>query len=341
MKIGLTSDMHFGYTHGSKVNEAGVNVREQDFYDAAFLGLHSLLSRGVDIIVDGGDIAHVPAPKKRAISNLINLINQAEIPFYSVDGNHTSLKSSSDIHLYDILNQECKNFHGFIGHGITHHGIAMVPHAYDPNITMSRIEEVMKIGDPIMLVGHFAATDIVYDNARVPFEFLPADIPVFLGHYHRHTEQVRPLPTYIGSTEHTAWDQWNYPTGVSIYDTSAGTLEYITHHSRKFVNLLATDENYLDIFDEEDLTDAVVRLTIETGREKYGTLNLRETKRKAQAAGALSFHYRRAKDKKDETNRVEAQEVTSLTESWNTFVDDISVDDRDRVRELGIEALNA
>lgn len=335
-----------GYSNGSRVIAdgpmAGTNVREADFISAAFAAVTNLKQANVDFIIDGGDIAHVPAPKKRAIAKLIELIKYAEVPFYSVDGNHTSLKSASDVHLYHILNQECPNFHGFIGHGITHQGIGMVPHSYEPAVTMSRIEDVMEL-NPVMLVGHWASSDIEFDNARVPVKFLP-DIPVFLGHYHRHTEQVRPLPTYIGSTERTAWDQWDYPTGVTVYDTDTGMVEYIQHSTRRFVNLIGDTENYLDLFESEDLADAIVRLTITAGRQEYGTLNFREAKKRAFAAGALTYHHRRAKDKDEETNDVETAEVTSVNDAWLEHIrtTDISKGvNRERIEELGLEALNA
>lgn len=343
MKVGLISDIHMGYSHGTKAIAdgpmAGVNVREKDFIDAAFTAVTNLKKENVDFIVDAGDIAHVPAPKKRAISKLIELIKYAEVPFYSVDGNHTSLKSVSDIHLYHILNQECQNFHGWVGHGITHQGVGMVPHSYNPDVTMGRIEEVMGL-NPIMLVGHWAASDIKYDNSQVPLDFLPDDIPVFLGHFHKHTEQKK--PTYIGSTERTAWDQWDYPTGVSVYDTDTGTLKYIQHPTRKFVNLLGNSENYLDVIASEDLTDAIVRLTITAGRQEYGTLNFREAKRRAHAAGALTYHHRRAKDKNEEAETAETVEISSVNDAWIEHIrtaDLENIQNRERIEQLGLEAL--
>lgn len=345
MRIGIVSDLHIGYHHGSRVTvvgrpdgtPAGVNVREQDFIDAAFAAVNNLLQRNVDLIVDGGDIAHVAAPKKRAIQALIDLIRMAGVNWYSADGNHTSLKGAGDIHLYDILQSEVGNFFGYTEAGVSRQGIALVPHSYDPEVTKRRIANVMA-QDPIMLVGHWAASDIQFDAAQVPLEFLPNDIPVFLGHYHRHTEQESPLPNYIGSTERTAWDQWDYPTGATVYDTSTGSIEFILHKTRPFVDLIATPENYLDVMDEENLEDAIVRLTIHATGQEYGALNTTEAKRKAYGLGALAYHHRRAKDK-NQTASVETYEDRSIDEAWQEHAKSKRVSSK--IRDLGLEALNA
>lgn len=340
MKLGIVSDLHIGYHHGSRVNSDGVNVREQDFIDAATAALTNLKDRGVDMILDGGDMAHVAAPKKRAIQSLIDLINFVEVPFLSADGNHTSLKGAGDIHLYDILSSECRNFFGAKDERVWQgdYKVGLIPHAYDPEVTKERIGRVME-SQPDILVGHWAASDIQYDSAQVPLEFLPTDIPVFLGHYHRHTEQRSPLPNYIGSTEHTAWDQWDYPTGATIFDTETWTIEYILHKTRRFVNLEANADNFLDLLDEENLEDAIVRLTITAGAKEYGALNTSQAKRKAYALGALAYHHRRAKDKNSSEPSVETYEDRSLEEAWTDHAKSRKVSKR--IKELGLEALNA
>src|SRR3712207_3645967 len=105
--------MHLGYHRGTKVNKSGVNVREQDVIDAAFAGVRNLLDAGVSAIVDLGDMAHVPAPKKRAVLALIELVSSSGIPWYSANGNHTLQRSSSDIHLYNVLATQCPSFKGY------------------------------------------------------------------------------------------------------------------------------------------------------------------------------------------------------------------------------------
>ncbi len=339
MIIGLVSDIHLGYHHGSKVNEHGVNIREQDFIDAGFAAITNLKKAGVEMIVDGGDLAHIPAPKKRAIQALIDLINYAEVPFLSADGNHTSIKSAGDIHLYDILSNECPNFFGATDWKVWlgDYKVALIPHSYEPEVTIRRISEAMDL-DPHMLVGHWAASDIQYDSAQVPLEYLPTDIPVYLGHYHRNTPPRPGMPNYIGSTEHTAWDQWDYPTGVTVYDTDTGASKYIEHPIRPWINLEATPENYLDSLKMVDLEDALVRLTITATREEYGALNTREAKRQAYALGALAYHNRRAKDKTEKEAVVDAYEARPLEESWGEYAKRNHVPKR--IRELGIEALN-
>ena len=342
MKIGLISDIHFGFHHGSRVNEQGVNVREQDFIDAGNAALSNLVSRGVDVIVDGGDMAHVPAPKKRAISALIDHVRGVDpLRYLSADGNHTALKSTSDVHLYHILNQECPNFVGAVGGPVlTEEGIALIPHDYDPEVVKRRIEIVMQ-EDPIMLVGHFAANP-AYDRAgSLDPAFLPTDIPVWLGHYHRHVESERGNINYIGSTERTAWDQWEFPTGATIFDTATGEVEYVEHDARRHVNLLADTSNYLDVFENEDLNDAIVRLTITATPEEWNALDTRRTTRLAAAGGALEFTQRRAKDKNKEEPELAATDSESIVDGWKKHVSSSDTTFREEVEKRGIEVLNA
>lgn len=342
MKVGLISDIHFGYHHGSRVNEEGVNVREQDFIDAGNAALSNLVSRGVDVIVDGGDMAHVPAPKKRAIGALIDHVRSVDpLRYLSADGNHTALKSTSDMHLYSILHQECPNFVSAVkGPVLTEEGIALVPHDYDPEVVKRRIDQVMA-EQPVMLVGHFAANP-AYDRAgSIDPDFLPTDIPVWLGHYHNHVEAERGNLNYIGSTERTAWDQWEFPTGATILDLDTGEVEYIEHESRRFVNLLADTTNYLDVFEGVDLNDAVVRLTITATPEEWNTLDTNRTKRLAAAGGALEYSQRRAKDKTKEEPELVAADSESIVAGWKKHVASSDTQMREEVEKRGIEVLSA
>ena len=340
MKIGLISDIHFGYHHGSRVNADGVNVREQDFIDAGSAALSNLVSRGVDVIVDGGDMAQVPAPKQRAISALIEHVRGVDpLRYLSADGNHTSLKSTADIHLYEILSQECPNFVGAVGGPmLTEEGIALIPHDYDPEVVKRRIDQVMA-EEPMMIVGHFAASNVPFDRTKVDVAFLPRHIPVWLGHYHCHTLSSDGLPNYIGSTERTGWDQWEFPTGATIFDTDTGETEYIPHDARKFVNLVADATNYLDVFEGVDLNDAIVRLSITATPQEWDALDTNRTKRLAAASNALEYSQRRTKDANKEDVNVEPAGSESIVEGWKKHVASSDTANRKEVEARGIEVL--
>lgn len=341
MRVGLISDIHFGYHTANRVSERGVNVREQDFIDAGNAALSNLAGAGVDVIVDGGDMAHVPAPKKRAIAALIEHVRSVDwLRYLSADGNHTSLKSASDIHLYDILAQECPNFVGARQPMVTEERIALIPHSYDPMEVAAWIDQVMK-EDPILLVGHFAAGNVPFDKTRVDLKYIPTEIPVWLGHYHKHTEYDVPLPHYIGSTEHTGWDQWDYPTGVTVFDTDTGETEYIQHPHRRFINIEAGPDDYLDLIRRDDMEDAIVRLTITATPEKWNTLDTRITQRIAREAGTLIFTQRRAKDKSEDKRDPAEVTTEDLTAGWKSRLNnsDVPEDLRPDVEQKGIEVL--
>ncbi len=345
MRVGLISDIHFGYHVGNKVDERGINVREQDFIDAGRAALNNLVNAGVDIIVDGGDMAHVPAPKKRAIAALIDHVRSVDfLRYLSADGNHTSLKSTSDIHLYDILSQECPNFVGAREPMVTEEGIALIPHSYDPEEVARYIDTAMK-SDPILMVGHFAASNVPFDRSKVDLKYIPKSIPVWLGHYHRHTEygpEFPGIPQYIGSTEHTGWDQFDFPTGVTIIDTDApDRVQYIQHPHRVHVDIVADQTNYLDKLRDQHLEDAIVRLTINVDGQEWHALDTRTTQRMAREKGALIFTQRRGKDKPEAEVEVGEINTEDLTEGWKRRINasDVPAELRPEVEKKGIEVL--
>jgi hypothetical protein len=150
-------------------------------------------------------------------------------------------------------------------------------------------------------------------------------------------------PHYIGSTEKTGWDQWDYPTGVTIFDTETGEAEYIEHETRRFVNIEATAENYMDLMRQDGLEDAIVRLTIKASPAEWNTLDTRTTQRIAQEAGTLIFTQRRAKDKDTPQSRLEAVDTEDLASGWKSRLNDSKVPPelRPDVEKKGIEALHA
>lgn len=342
MRYGLISDIHFGYHSGSRTNSEGVNVREQDHYDAAFEAMAALKSMDVDIILDMGDMAEVPAPKKRAILELISLVRFSGVPYYSVDGNHTSLKSSSDIHIYDILSNECDNFRGYRGPAFDRYsGVSFVPHSYDNDTIRDYIEEAVK-RDTEILVGHWAADDIPYVG-QVGKRDLPTGIRIFLGHYHNYRPSPEHDPTYVGSTEKTAWDQWDYPTGAGVFDSDTGEYTRIDIPTRQWEDVNTGAEDAVEVLSSRELTDRIVRLTVHATPQEYTLVDQVACKAIAREAGATAFTMRR----KSPVVTGEVEQVMagtdSLTDEWKNYMAHAELPkgvSRKRIMELGIEHLN-
>lgn len=361
MRIGLISDMHLGFTRGTKtVNE--VNVREQDFIDAAQTAVQNLLEAEVQVIVDAGDMAEVAAPKKRAVLALIDIIRESETLWFSANGNHTLQRTRSDLHLYDVLGAMCSNFRGFVEPTY----VEQINGIFVPYSTAASVQESLAVlceehPEADFVVGHWSAEDAPYPGDHVRLGDLPRGIPTFLGHYHRRQVGVvpdphsltildlsreaigdRPFPLYIGATERSKWNEWDNPTGVAVWDTSTGLLEFIEHHTRPWVDLHADAETFMEAVDDRDIEGAIVRLTVNASREQYKALDLVGLRKKVRTLDPLEFEVRRQSEKTKEAERTSAEATFSLKDDWAEHIKGARLAkgvDRALVKQIGEDAL--
>jgi DNA repair exonuclease SbcCD nuclease subunit len=344
-KIGFISDIHAGYYRGSKVNSEGVNQREADIYAAARRGVENLCYAGVDVIVDLGDMAHVPAPKKRAVRFLIELVRFAGVPFYSANGNHTLQRTASDIHLYDVIAEYATNFRGYTA-GFYNEDLRglFIPYGTSDEIrsTLALLPE-----DASFIAGHWAADDVPFPGDHVRVDDLPKHVPTFLGHYHtrkntyaRTGTTIDRHPIYIGSTERFAWGEADNPTGVAIWDTETKALEFIDHETRRWVDIVVTSDDYLEDAHYEQVEDSISRVTIKATAEEYTALDLVALRRKLSPS--LEYQVRRhAKD--DQIRTVTAAGGLSLSTGWRDHIKSAKIPKgitKKEVEQVGIEAIS-
>lgn len=350
--------MHLGFTRGTRT-ENEINIREQDFIDAADQAVRNLVNARVDVIVDAGDMAEVAAPKKRAVLALIELVGMTGLPWYSANGNHTLQRTRSDLHLYDVLGAMCPDFRGYTSATYVPdlNGI-FVPYSTAASITESLGMLLEEHPDADFVVGHWSAEDAPYPGDHVSLGDLPRGIPTFLGHFHRRQigsldphqlyifdlsrEAIgdAPFPIYIGATERSKWNEWDNPTGVAVWDTDTGLLEFIEHEARPWINLHADAENYMEALDR-DLEGAIVRLTIEASREQYKALDIVGVKRKARESNPLEFEVRRHSEKTSEV-QTPAEATFSLKDDWAAHIKNARLSkglDRALVKQIGDDAL--
>lgn len=319
MKIGLITDIHAGYSRGSRDNAHGVNQREQDVLDAARAAVDNLVSEKVDAIVDLGDIAHVPAPKKRALMTLVDVIRNSEVPWYSANGNHTLQRTRSDLHLYDVLNILCQNFNGYTTPTLVRElGFYLIPYG-------TEVEALQDIPDDTQFIGgHFACDDVPFPGEHVSVAQLPKDIPTFLGHYHTRkgnvsvsTEAIEVTlgggvnhranpyrsfmpglstvkydgPLYIGATERFAWGEAKNPTGVYILDSDSKIGHFKDHPTREWVDITIGHEGVMDALKQRDIEGKIVRVTVNATVPEYHGIDIKAIREYAR--GALEFQIRR------------------------------------------------
>lgn len=308
MKIGLLADLHLGYSHGTKTNKDGVNQREQDVIDAAMKAVDILIENKVDAIVDAGDLAHVPAPKKRALMTLFSMMERASpIKFYSVNGNHTLVRTNSDVHLYDVLRDRCENFRGYTKPTYVEEIRGyFVPYSTNSEEIREWLSSTPE--EAAFVVGHWACDDVPFPGEHILTEELP-NIPVFLGHY--HTRKVG-QPTYIGATERFAWGEWQNPTGVAIFEPPGfQDLEFIPIPTREWVDIRRTDKDYLDI---PDVKDKITRVSITCSIQEYQQLDMVKLRKKLD--GALEYQVRRMEPDSETEEEIPTILTASLYDSW-------------------------
>lgn len=341
MKIGVLADAHVGYFHGNRAAN-GVNIRESDVIRSFQAALENLANEGVEAILDLGDLANTPSPRKRAIAALIRTINEIDLPFYSVNGNHTLVRSQADIHLYELLESQCPKFHGFTEPGEALGGY-MIPYG-DKDEVVSHLQ--LLPADFSFIAGHWACSDVPYPGDHVPVGELPREKPVLLGHYHRRSAGVagnrRPpfLPIYVGSTDKFAWGEWNNPTGAAIFED--GKIRFVDHQTREWVNLTANADNYLEVVRAHEIENAIVRLSIESTSEQYQSLDLVSVRK--ELAPSLEYQIRRtdlgATDEQEESQAL--SQVFSIEENWKEHIKTAKIPrgvKRKDVETRGLEAL--
>lgn len=337
MKLGFISDLHFGYYRGNKVDQFGVNQREADIYTAGRQGIRNLLYAGVDAIIDLGDMAHVPSPKKRAITRLVDLINSAGVPYYSVNGNHTLQRTKSDINLYDVLYQYADNFHGYVVPTIVEAvGGFFIPYGTAEEVRQALIDAEDEDYD--FIVGHWACDDVPFPGDHITVADLP-NTEVFLGHYHTRKPHALNHPTYIGSTERFAWGEWQNPTGVAVFDTETRRLEFINHETRRWHDIEVDHDQYLEDGLYEDIEGNILRVTINATPEQYASLDLVQLRKRL--APALEFQIRRTTDKESNRNGTTSTAGIPLNEVWHKYAKSVKIDKaiKKRVIAIGEEAL--
>ncbi|MEM6966847.1 MAG: DNA repair exonuclease [Bacteroidota bacterium] len=238
MKIIHFSDTHLGYHELDKLSSSGINLREQDVYDAFEKVVDAALEIKPDLILHSGDFFHRPSPANRPmIFGLEQLarLSEANIPIVIIAGNHETPKTifTSPIlkafrtvpNVYPIFSQryETLEFGDLVVHGI--------PHINDDNVELSEMDKIVPIKGKfniIMLhtsIGKSYMMDEYGEKLFPPerLELLDQFDYVALGHWHNF-QKVSKLKTawYCGSTERMSETEAKQEKGFCVFDLEKG-----------------------------------------------------------------------------------------------------------------------
>jgi DNA repair exonuclease SbcCD nuclease subunit len=234
MRILHFSDTHLGFQAFDKVNEAGVNTREQDVYDAFEHVVQRILSIKPDIVVHSGDFFHRPSPSNRALTfglEQLRLIGSAGIPVVIIAGNHETPKTiyNSPIlralktldHVYPVFGEswEKNSFGDVVVHGI--------PHINDQRILLQELEKLEPETDKFNLLmlhtslgKRFLMEEYGEQIFPPAFESKLARFQyIALGHWHNaQSVNLHPNAWYSGSIERLSDTEIDAEKGFLLLD---------------------------------------------------------------------------------------------------------------------------
>lgn len=211
------SDTHLGFQAFDRVNDAGVNAREQDVYDAFERVVERILMLKPDVVIHSGDLFHRPSPSNRALTfalEQLQKISRANIPVVIIAGNHETPKTIYNSPILRALRSldgifplfgnewECHRFDGLAVHG--------VPHINDNRLLFRELERMEPDPDRfniLMLHTSLGRKYLMEEYGEQIFpEAFEAKLAGFqyiaLGHWHDYQQiDLHPCAWYSGSTE--------------------------------------------------------------------------------------------------------------------------------------------
>ncbi len=237
MKILHFSDTHLGFQAFDRVNEAGVNAREQDVYDAFERVVDRILAIKPDIVVHAGDLFHRPSPSNRALTfalEQLRRISKANIPIVIIAGNHETPKTIYNSPILRALRSidgvfpmfgeswEAAVFGNVVVHG--------VPHINDNRVLLSELERLAPQPDKFNILMLHTSLGRRYLMEEYGEQVFPAEFEaklagfqyIALGHWHdRQSVNVHPCAWYSGSTERFSDTEIGAEKGFLLLDVQA------------------------------------------------------------------------------------------------------------------------
>ncbi len=284
MKIIHFSDTHLGFNDLDIVDDEGINQREADFYKAFSDVIDAILVVKPDYIIHTGDMFHRASPSNRAITfalTQLKRIEQANIPFIIIAGNHSTPRTSTSSpilqalktldNIYSVFEQKYEKieFDDVIFHAL--------PHVNDERIIPDELESVetnIDTGKKNILMMHCSVGahylmhefgEWVYPKEK-EYLFEKMDY-VALGHWHGFGSVGKHKNVfYSGSTERTSSSDKREDKGYVLLDFEdelSIELKTITlRKSRTFTIDTDAYEEEIANLDLGEIDDALVEVVL-------------------------------------------------------------------------------
>ncbi|MEL6925044.1 MAG: exonuclease SbcCD subunit D [Bacteroidota bacterium] len=366
MTILHLSDSHLGYNDLDKVNANGVNVREQDFYDAFAKCIDAAIEHQVDVVIHSGDFFHRPSPPNRpmifALQQLHRLAEK-NIPFVVIAGNHETPKT---IYTSPILEafQTLPNVHPMFGQAyeqtqlgeLVMHGL---PHINDERTLHEEMDKLAPVEGKfniIMLhtsIGKEYIMDEYGEQLYPPERIAVLDQfdYVALGHWHNF-QSVSKLKAgwYSGSTERMSETEIGKEKGYCLLHLEKGKAVEPT-----FVSIPTRPWHKIEIKDcqdktteaiEDELLQAVSELPTEGAVltivfhkiKPLQSISLSNRYLQEKIPGALHLHFKRQFVHEERSAFAKLSEQTeSMEELISAFIEE-NTDEEKRAQTLSTKA---
>lgn len=325
--IAFFADAHIGYKTKVRSNAKGINIRQQDGYDA----LREIISQvikadgeeKIDAVVCGGDLFHFSHPSIRDIVTVrwyLEQLSKHNIPFYGLAGNHDANDIKSEMASVAAVNDPDRGIYalyepyaqyeltdGIILHSVSHHGLGAdeapevkpVSGAYNLFTTHGaaldpKNKELMRCADSPR--EQFIPVEMIIDDAF---------IAKMLGHYHsRYPVGGETLNTwYSGSLVRRGFSDAPGERGwllVNISDSG-----HVTFTSK---NISQRPQYDLDVIDASELTAGEVMDLLE--------INLNRTKEANKAPIVRQRILNANRGVREGIDRAKIGELTEHMLSW-------------------------
>ena len=360
------SDTHVGFSQHAKLNAHGLNVREQDFFDAFRRAVDIALERRVDFVLHSGDVFDAVRPSNRAVAHVmeqVKRLGEAGIPFVAIAGNHEAPKlreTGSVLRFLDFLPGTHAVYKGRretvrLGDVAIH----AVPHVPSSEGLLAEIDaarpdpaarwNVLAFHAGVIGVADFTGGE--FNEVNVPTSALRRDMDdIAVGHYHKAT-RLAENAWYAGATERTSFKERAEPKGVRLVDLARGTSEFVEIPTRRMLDLPAIECSdlaeveiapaILRALGEADLAGAVARLVVrDVPTHVVRTIDHGAIRRLAEAAVHLNVEYERVSTERAPGQAPEA--IGGLRAEFGAFMDAAVVPtQKERLKAMGLDYLEA